>query len=103
MQSESHHYVYRYFTSTWLEGNYPAEEWNFFDCDDLTTSNAAESTNWRFTVKTGRAHPNVYSSCAAIKNDIKETEHLIDLARLSKVEKRRNYDFVLHPGDLSLC
>ena len=66
---------FRYFISTWIEGNYRPEEWNFFDEDDLTTSNAAESTNWRFTVKTGSAHPNVYTS---IKKDIKETEHQID-------------------------
>ena len=76
-----------------MEGHFHPREWNFFESDDLTTSNAAESTNWRFTVKTGTAHPNVYSSCAAIKNDIKETEHQIDLARLSRQEKRKNYSF----------
>ena len=58
-----------------MEGMYQPEEWNFYEEFDLTTSNAAESTNWRFTVKTGSAHPNIYTSCAAIKNDIKETEH----------------------------
>ena len=76
-----------------MEGNYRPEEWNFFEEDDLTTSNAAESTNWRFTVKTGSAHPNVYTSCAAIKNDIKETEHQIDLCNLRRQTKRRNYNF----------
>ena len=76
-----------------MQGSFPPLEWNFFNSDDLTTSNAAESTNWRFTVKTGQAHPNIYSSCAAIKNDLKETEHLIDLASLARLQRRRNYAF----------
>ena len=42
-----------------MEGSYEPRTWNFFEGGDLTTSNAAESTNWRFTVKTGSAHPNV--------------------------------------------
>ena len=85
--------LHNYFISTWMEGSYDPRTWNFFDQDDLTTSNAAESTNWRFTVKTGSAHPNVYTSCAAIKHDIKETEHQIDLVNLRRVQKRRNYKF----------
>ena len=91
-------FSFSYFISTWMEGSYPPSTWNFFDEDDLTTSNAAESTNWRFTVKTGSAHPNVYTSCAAIKNDIKETEYQIDLANMRRREKRRNYDFEKKQG-----
>ena len=83
----------RYFIRTWVEGSFPVREWNFFENDDLTTSNAAESTNWRFTVKVGSARPNVYTSCAAIKKDIKETEHIIDLIKLARQEPRRNYSF----------
>lgn len=49
-------------------------------------------------MKTGSAHPNVYTSCAAIKNDIKETEHQIDLANLRRQVKRRNYNFEQKQG-----
>ena len=49
-------------------------------------------------MKTGSAHPNVYTSCAAIKNDIKETEHLIDLIRLGRQQRRRNYAFEQKQG-----
>ena len=65
-------FSFSYFISACMEGSYSPSTWNFFKEDDLTISNAAESTTWRFTVKTG-------SACAAIKNDIKETEHQIDL------------------------
>ena len=53
--------LYDYFISTWMEGIYHPRVWNFYDQDDHTTSNAGESTNWRFTVKTGSAHLNVYT------------------------------------------
>ena len=40
-----------YFNRTWINGSYPPASWNYYDMDDHTTSNVAESTNWRFTVK----------------------------------------------------
>ena len=49
-------------------------------------------------MKTESAHPNVYTSCAAIKNDGKETEHQIDLANLRRQVKRRNYNFEQKQG-----
>ena len=91
-----YHLLTRYFTSVWMQGSFPPQEWNLLESDDLTTSNAAESTNWIFTVKTGQAHPNIYSSCAAIKNDLKESEHLIDLANLARLQRRRKFAFERH-------
>ena len=39
-----------YFLAVWMEGRYHPSEWNYFDNDNNTTTNAAESTNWRFQV-----------------------------------------------------
>jgi hypothetical protein len=49
-----------------VRGQYDPEEWNYFDALDNTTTNAAESTNWRAFLKTGRRKPNVYSSVGVI-------------------------------------
>ena len=54
-----------------MRGHYQPEEWNYFDALDNTTTNAAESTNWRVFLKTGRRKPNVYSSVGVIKDDLK--------------------------------
>ena len=63
--------MYSYFMDTWVRGHYQPEEWNYFDALDNTTTNAAESTNWRVFLKTGRRKPNVYSSVGVIKDDLK--------------------------------
>jgi hypothetical protein len=67
-------------------------------------SNAGESQNWRFQVRTGQVntiswcpslvsplqtYPNVYLSVAAIKSDLKETERIFDLAKLGRLQPRR--------------
>ena len=57
--------------NTWMTGHYQPEEWNYFDALNNTTTNAAESTNWRVFLKTGRRKPNVYSSVGVIKDDLK--------------------------------
>ena len=44
-------------------------------------------------VKTGRRKPNVYTSVGAKKEDLKETERLIDLVHGGRLEKRRNLPF----------
>ena len=41
---------YDYFERVWMDGRFNTTEWNFFDMADNTTTNAAESTNWRFQV-----------------------------------------------------
>ena len=63
--------IFRYFQSTWIHGRFPPEDWNYFDALDNTTTNAAESTNWRVFMKTGRRKPNVYTSVGVIKDDLK--------------------------------
>ena len=59
-----------------MQGRFPPEEWNYFDSLTNTTTNAAESTNWRFFMKVGRSKPNVYVSVGAIKDDLKVCIHL---------------------------
>ena len=82
-----------YFMTVWMNGRFHVTEWNFFEINDNTTTNAAESTNWRFQVKTGKHKPNVYLSVDSIKDDIKETERLIDLLQMGRLTKRRNFPF----------
>ena len=84
--------LFGYFMSTWMRGHYPPEEWNYFDALSHTTNNAAESTNWRVFMKTGRRKPNVYSSVGVIKDDLKETERLLDLLEAAKLKKRYDKD-----------
>ena len=83
-----------YFNRTWVNGSYSPSEWNYFEKDDITTSNAAESTNWRFTVKMGCKQPNIYNSLAAIKSDLKKTEKVFDLIELNRIRPYKNHDFV---------
>ena len=75
-----------------MRGHYPPEAWNYFDTLSHTTNNAAESTNWRVFMKTGRRNPNVYSSVGVIKDDLKETERLLDLLEAAKLKKRYDKD-----------
>ena len=44
---------FSYFLSTWMQGRFDPEEWNYFDTLGHTTTNAAESTNWRVFLQTG--------------------------------------------------
>ena len=44
-------------------------------------------------MKTGKRKPNVYTSVGAIKEDLKETERLIDLIQRGRLTKRRNLPF----------
>ena len=60
---------FQYFQDTWMNGRFPPEEWNYFEALENTTTNAAESTNWRVFLKTGRRKPNVYTSVGVIKED----------------------------------
>ena len=60
-----------YFLDTWMYGRFAPEDWNYFDALDHTTTNAAESTNWRVFLKTGRRKPNLYASVGVIKDDLK--------------------------------
>ena len=69
---------FSYFLSTWMQGRFDPEEWNYFNTLGHTTTNAAESTNWRVFLKTGTRKPNVYTSVGVIKDDLKETERLLD-------------------------
>ena len=71
-----------------MRGHYDPEEWNYFNTLDNTTTNAAESTNWQVFMKTGRRKPNVYSSVGVIKEDLKETERLLDLLEAGKLRRR---------------
>ena len=75
-----------------MRGHYPPEEWTYFDALSHSATNAAESTNWRVFMKTGRRKPNVYSSVGVIKDDLKETERLLDLLEAAKLKKRYDKD-----------
>ena len=79
---------FQYFMDTWINGRFPVEDWNYFDALDHTTTNAAESTNWRVFMKTGRRKPNVYTSVGVIKEDLKETERILDLLEQGKLKRR---------------
>ena len=68
---------FQYFLNTWMNGHFPPEEWNYFDSLENTTTNAAESTNWRVFLKTGRRKPNVYTSVGVIKEDLKVWFYLL--------------------------
>ena len=74
--------------NTWMNGRFAPTDWNYYESLDHTTTNAAESTNWRVFLKTGTRNPNVYTSVGVIKEDLKETEKLLDLLEAGKLEKR---------------
>ena len=40
--------------AVWINGSYSPETWNYSRNDSQTTSNPAENTNWRITLKTGK-------------------------------------------------
>ena len=44
-------------------------------------------------VKTGRRRPNVYVFVDAVKEDLKETERLIDLVQMGRLNVRKNAEF----------
>ena len=71
-----------------MQGRFDPEEWNYFDALGHTTTNAPESTNWRVFLKTGTRKPNVYTSVGVIKDDLKETERILDQLEAGKLEKR---------------
>ena len=79
---------FSYFLSTWIQDPFDPEEWNYFNSLGHTTTNAAESTNWRVFLKTGTRKPNVYTSVGVIKDDLKETERILDQLEAGKLEKR---------------
>ena len=70
--------------STWMNGRFSPSDWNYYESLDHTTTNAAESTNWRVFLKTGTRNPNVYTSVGVIKEDLKETEKFLDLLEAGK-------------------
>ena len=43
--------LHQYWDRNWLNGPHGRLAWNFYDNPTLTTSNAAESTNWRITMQ----------------------------------------------------
>ena len=71
-----------------MQGRFDPKEWNYFDALGHTTTNAAESTNWHVFLKTGTRKPNVYTSVGVIKDDLKETERILDQLEAAKLEKR---------------
>ena len=71
--------------NTWMNGRFAPTDWNYYESLDHTTTNAAESTNWRVFLKTGTRNPNVYTSVGVIKEDLKETEKLLDLLEAGKL------------------
>ena len=80
--------LHSYFLRTWINGHYAREEWNYFTngLGDTSTTNAAESTNWRFTVKTGSKKPNIYISLNAIKSNLNKAEKVTDLVELDHLQ-----------------
>ena len=76
-----------------MDGRFAPEEWNYYESLSHTTTNAAESTNWRVFLKTGTRNPNIYSSIGVIKQDLKETEKLLDLLQLGRLKKRVDTNF----------
>ena len=76
-----------------MDGRFAPEEWNYYESLNHTTTNAVESTNWRVFLKTGTRNPNIYSSIGVIKQDLKETEKLLDLLQLGRLKKRVDTNF----------
>ena len=74
-QSPEDHLLYRmlqqyydYFNAVWMEGRYHPSEWNYFERDNNTTTNAAESTNWRFQViQNPKVFINFYKCLASLR------------------------------------
>ena len=53
-------YFNDYFDSTWMNGEYPIEMWDFFKYDGARTNHHVEWYHTRLRRKAGKIHPNIF-------------------------------------------
>ena len=79
----------QYLEDTWVEGNYPIEDWNFNFFKGASSNNFNEGTNRKFNNDGGLcAHPNPYKLCSWIKKLLKKADEEAFCIESDKSSKR---------------
>ena len=64
---------YRYFRTTWLDGNFPIQMWNTFG-QDTRAKNQVEGWHNLFRQSVGKCHPNIFELITKLKKNQAATD-----------------------------
>ena len=81
-----------YFTDTWLNGNFPQSQWNYFNQHLPRTNNHIEGWHSRIKKIISKPHPNIYSWVEFIQREEAVTKAKIQTLRLgatTRPQRRR--------------
>ena len=66
----------KYFKKTWINGSYEPKSWNFWGHNGATTNNYNEGYNNKFNNSLNlHGHPNPYTLCKVIKDELLNAEN----------------------------
>ena len=80
-----------YFTDTWLNGNFPQSQWNYFNQHLPRTNNHVEGWHSRIKKIISTPHPNIYSWVEFIQREEAVTKAKIQTLRLGATTRPQRH------------